>query len=317
MVDRNAELVSVAICVYNGRPFVERALESVLAQTHDNLEVIVLDDGSTDGTADAIEAHGRDPRLSIVRHPHRGLGHARHAVTALATAPFVAFLDSDDEWLPGKLSRQLELMRAQPDAGLVFTDCQYIDAAGAPLGFASRHFGHGTIDFRSGIRALLTRGCFIDISSVLARREAVFAAGGFNPRLDYVHDYDLWMRIARRYPIEYVPEPLTRRRWHDAQFTRGDHAAVLSQESALLRPFLSDATVDADARTAIRNYLFGQHEARASALWRQQKISAALGAAAGAIRYPRPLLRHLASRAGSMFPLLRAAKRRWSNSDST
>jgi glycosyltransferase involved in cell wall biosynthesis len=291
------ELVSVAICLYNGRRFIARALDSVFAQDYQHVEVILVDDGSTDGGADFVESRFRDARLRIIRQENRGLGFARVAALEPASGSLIAFLDQDDEWLSDKLSQQVELLRARPDAGLVFTDCEYIDQYGSSIGFASDRFQHATIDWQGpkGMRALLTRGCFIDISSVLARRDVIDASGGFAPRWRYVEDYDLWLRIARSHPIEYLAAPLTRRRWHADQVTARWHELALREESALLRPFLTRRSYPPDVRRAIRHYLFGQHTSRAQALIGQRRYGAAARALIGACRYPDALAAVLAA----------------------
>jgi glycosyltransferase involved in cell wall biosynthesis len=304
--------VSVTICLHEGSAYIVRALASVFAQTCQDFEVVLVDDGSTDGGADLVMRTFDDPRLRIIRQANQGLGGARAAVVAAAAGEFIAFLDQDDEWLPDKLAEQVDLLRRRTRAGLVFTDCTYIDGSGSDIGRASAHFGHASIDFTGprAVRALLTRGCFIDISSVMARAAAICAAGGFNPRWRYVEDYDLWLRMARMHEVEYLPAPLTRRRLHPAQFTQRHHACALAEESALLRPMLRNGTYPPDVKRAIRHYLFGQHRTRTAALWRQRRLANALRAVAGAARYPAALSAWASAAAGRRLPRLRALKRR-------
>lgn len=309
---QRAGTVSVAICLHNGSTYISRALSSVFAQTWQDFEIVLVDDGSIDGGADLVETHFKDPRLRIFRQPNRGLGAARSVTVAAAAGEFIAFLDQDDEWLPEKLAGQVELLRRRPRAGLVFTDCAYIDESGRETGRASARVGHDTIDFRGrkAVRALLTRGCFIDISSVMVRAAAIGEAGGFNSRWRYVEDYDLWLRVAKLYELEYLASPLTRRRLHAGQFTQRHHGRALTEESALLRPILLNGTCPPDVKRAIRHYLFGQHTARATALMRGWRVGPAARALAGGARYPAALGLRVLAEVGSRIPRVRALKRR-------
>ena len=125
--------VSVAICLLNSSRFIDETLESVFAQTLDDYEIVLVDDGSTDGCADRIERRYRDRRLTMVRQRHQGLSVARRVSIASAAGEFVAFLDHDDVWLPDKLERQVAAARADPSVALLFSDCVYIDERGRPL----------------------------------------------------------------------------------------------------------------------------------------------------------------------------------------
>ena len=115
--------VSVTICLFNSSRFIDETLESVFAQTFDDYEVILVDDGSTDGCADAIERRYRDRRLTIIRQAHQGLSVARRVSIARAAGEYVAFLDHDDIWLPDKLERQMALGKAYPSVALMCSDC--------------------------------------------------------------------------------------------------------------------------------------------------------------------------------------------------
>lgn len=305
-------MITVTICLYNGARYITRALESVFAQSFQDFEVVVIDDGSTDGGAELVATQFADARLRLIRQHNQGLGAARNAALAAARGTFVAFLDQDDEWRRDKLQQQIELLERRPDVGLVFTDCAYIDEEGRAIGLASEHFGHASIDFAGdkGVRALLTRGCFIDISSVVVPRSVLGDVGGFRSHLRYVEDYDLWLRIARLYGLALIREPLTRRRLHADQFTRRHHAIALAEESALLRPLLRNRTYPVEVKRIIRRYLFGQHRDRFRGLVREGRPIAGAYALVGAVRYPEPLLRSLVSLCGTVFPPLRRIKRR-------
>jgi glycosyltransferase involved in cell wall biosynthesis len=268
--------ISVAICLHDSSRYLGETLESVLAQTYQDFEVLLVDDGSTDGCADAAEDRFRDPRLRILRRPHRGLGQARGVAVAHARGEYVAFLDHDDVWLPHKLERQVEIAQRQPDLGLIFADCLFIDAGGRVLGRLSGRYDFASIDLTQGYRELLFRGCFIDLSTVLARADSLRKAGNFNPRYSYVEDYDMWLRVARKHKMLYVAEPLAKRRIHDGQFTRSHPRVALREQFQLLRPFALNATYPAGLRKAVGDYLLGQQRECCLRLLEQRHFVAAV-----------------------------------------
>src|SRR5436189_6193556 len=120
-------LVSVAICLFNSSRFIDETLASVFAQTFDDYEVVLIDDGSTDGCSEAIGRRYKGRGLRIIRQSHQGLSTARRMSIASARGEFVAFLDHDDLWLPQKLERQVTAAAANPSAALLFSDCVYIN----------------------------------------------------------------------------------------------------------------------------------------------------------------------------------------------
>jgi glycosyltransferase involved in cell wall biosynthesis len=125
--------VSVNICTYNSSRYVAATLRSVFAQTLQDFEIVIVDDGSTDGTPDLIARECADSRIRIVRERHVTLRVARPLALAHSRGEFIAFLDSDDLWVPTKLEQQIAIARARPDAGLIFSDCELVDGAGRSL----------------------------------------------------------------------------------------------------------------------------------------------------------------------------------------
>ena len=193
------ERVSVVIPTFNRAVSVFAAVESALSQTHKALEVLVVDDGSTDGTADSFRTER--PGVKYLRIPHSGLpAVARNAGIRAARGEFVALLDSDDEWSPAHLQTQLEHFRDNASAGLVCSN--------ALIASSKKPFFQC---FRSGKKHFseLARENFVVLSSVVARRQAVEAAGGFNeaPHLRAYEDYELWLRMALKSAICYSSEP--------------------------------------------------------------------------------------------------------------
>ncbi|HLS97094.1 MAG: glycosyltransferase family A protein [Porticoccaceae bacterium] len=207
--------VSVIVPAWNAAAYIGECLASALAQDHRDLEVLVVDDASGDDTADrvALEAR-RDSRIRLLRHPRNlGVSAARNTAIAAASGDLIAFLDADDRWLPGKISRQLAALGAEPDAGLVFTASRAIDARGAVIDpdlCRGKAIPVGRVDLRD----FVIRRYPLITSSAMVRRPCLDAVGGFDTAIAVGEDFDLWARILNQFPQAYVPEPLTDYRMH-------------------------------------------------------------------------------------------------------
>ena len=213
-------LVSVIVCVFNGEKFLRETLDSALAQTHERLELVVVDDGSSDGSVALVESRA-DPRITLLRRKHGGAACALAAGLDQARGEYIAFLDQDDLWEPDKLATHVEWMRGRPGIDLTFSWFRYIDSSGQDIGRGSNRY-RGTIDFRG----LLTDFVIGATSNVVARRAAIGAAGGVDTEFPRVYDLDLFLRIARLAPgnTEAIPRYLMRYRRHDQQITRDPSA---------------------------------------------------------------------------------------------
>lgn len=198
--------VAAVIPAFNRRHLLGRSLGSVLAQTRRADDIIVVDDGSTDGTAEWLAATYPGV-LRCVRQPNSGVSSARNAGLAAASCDYVAFLDSDDEWLPGHLELMLEAAEQAPDAGLILSDVECVDGDGVPLQTIRRR-AHLPRDGRVLADVVLQPALFP--SSALVKRTDLLAIGGFNVELRTAEDIDLHLRLARRTAIRVVPEVLTR-----------------------------------------------------------------------------------------------------------
>lgn len=225
--------VSVVIPAYNHERFVVAAVTSALEQTRPPLEVIVVNDGSTDGTVDRLATFGA--AVTVISQPNAGVSRARNVGIAATSADLVAFLDADDEWLPTKLERQLSAYAADPDLGLVHCAVEDIDAEGRVL---DRH-----LDGMSGWVAdelLLFRRPVVlgGGSGVVLPRGVLDEVGGFDERLSTSADWDLFYRVARRHRIGFVPEVLLRYRLHGGNMhgniDRMRHDMLLAFDKAFL-----------------------------------------------------------------------------------
>ena len=191
--------------VHNGAPWVREAATSVLAQTLADLELIVIDDGSTDATPEVL-ASIRDPRLRVDRQARQGLTLALNRALELARAPLLARLDADDVALPERLARQSRFLEAHPDVGLLGTGAREVDVSGRQVAVVRPPVDDATLR-----RALIRANPFVH-SSVVVRRAAVDRAGGYDPSFPVAQDYDLWMRLAAVTRLANLPEPLVIRR---------------------------------------------------------------------------------------------------------
>jgi glycosyltransferase involved in cell wall biosynthesis len=200
-----APAVSVLMGVWNGAPQVGEAVESVLSQTAADLELIVVDDGSSDATPVVLKSF-RDPRLHVTRRARGGLTSALNAALAVARAPLVARLDADDIALPERLGRQLEYLKRHPDIGLLGTAARETDAAGREVAILRPPTDDALIR-----RALIRRNPFVH-SSVVMRRATVEQAGGYDEAFPVAQDYDLWMRMSRVTRMANLPDVLVTRR---------------------------------------------------------------------------------------------------------
>ncbi len=193
--------VTVVIPAYNAAAFLPRTLRSLAEQTWRPQQVIVVDDGSTDGTVDVARQHG----AQCLQQSRGGPGAARNRGLAEAEGDYVAFLDADDWYALDKLERSIEHLR-ELNASCLATDAWLVRGDRVER----RKNQHRTVP---GVLTLehLLRGNPITCSSVVAKRDAVRAAGGFDesPELIATEDYDLWLRMAQREPIAYLAEPLT------------------------------------------------------------------------------------------------------------
>jgi glycosyltransferase involved in cell wall biosynthesis len=209
-----APLVSVIIPTYNRADLVQEALASVKAQTFRDFEIVVVDDGGTDGTCETL-ATGQEIR--VLRHPHRrGVAAARNLGVAAARGEWLAFLDSDDLWLPDKLARQILLLKAQPGLLICQTDETWVRRGVRVNKPAAHRKVAGRIFLPS-----LSR-CMISPSAVMLHRRLLEDHGAFDATLPAAEDYDLWLRLTWRYEVGLVDEPMV--------IKRGGHPDQLSRQ---------------------------------------------------------------------------------------
>ena len=204
--------VSVIIPTHNRRDFVREALASVMAQTYQNFEVLVVDDGSTDGTEEVVHEF---PRTHYLWQENRGVSAARNLGVALSTGELIAFLDSDDLWQPQKLAVQIEFFAAQPEARICQTEELWLRNDVRVNPHNKHRKPSGDIFARS------LHLCLVSPSATMMRRELFESVGGFDENLPACEDYDLWLRIAAMESVHLIETPLV--------IKRGGHADQLSR----------------------------------------------------------------------------------------
>jgi len=208
--------ISVVIPTHNRAKLLERALHSVQQQTHAPYEVIVVNDGSEDQTRQLVEQ--KFPHYRHLYQPNRGVSSARNLGILAARGDWIAFLDSDDEWLPGKLEAQRQQLSGSPDLRISHTEEIWI-RNGVRVNQMNKHKKSGGHIFQRCLPL-----CVISPSSVMIHRSIFDSVGLFDESLPACEDYDLWLRICARYPVDFVEQPqiikygghqdqLSRRHW--------------------------------------------------------------------------------------------------------
>jgi glycosyltransferase involved in cell wall biosynthesis len=193
--------VSVIIATYNMGQHVGQAITSVLAQQGHELEVIVVDDGSTDTTPRALEEFADEPRVRVLTQQNQGQPKAKNAGLRAARGRYIAFCDADDYWLPNKLDRQVPLLEKSAKVGVVYSTIVRLDPDGSLHSRASRPMFKGRILDEMFVRNIVPFG------TALVRRECFDQVGRFDESIPMGIDWDLWLRIAARWEFDVVAEP--------------------------------------------------------------------------------------------------------------
>jgi len=194
-----APLVSVIIPTYNRAAYLQKALQSVKEQTYQTLEIIIIDDGSVDDTRKMLENYGGE--LHYFYQENRGISGARNAGIRRAHGEYIAFLDSDDFWLPDKTEQQLAIFKQHPEYGLVASRCASIRLDGS--------YREKNRPGRSGwVLEDLFKANFIRTSAAMVKQECFKNIGLFDEDLKECEEYDLWLRIAAHYPMGFINKSL-------------------------------------------------------------------------------------------------------------
>ena len=195
-------IVSIITPTYNRRHLIGESIDSVLSQEVGDYEMIIVDDGSTDGTEEYISEKYTDPRIKYIKQENRGQNFARNRGLSEATGKYICFLDSDDYWPPDKLSKSLEIFQSHPEVDVVYGDEMIVDESGNEIAKESikRYSGRVT--------AKLLVENFIGMSAAMVRAEKVLEVGGMDESIKVADDYSLWLRLSANCNFYYLEETL-------------------------------------------------------------------------------------------------------------
>jgi len=273
--------VSIVLSTYNRLPLLRRSVDSVIAQTFRDWELIVVDDGSTDGTREYLEAI-EDPRVRPIWLEHGGVTSARNAGLRLARGKWVAFHDSDDLWLPEKLEWQLQRVTAHPACRWSYTGYSFIDTNGTPL------------PERSSLLPLPVSGRILEpllrfevstaVPTMLVQHSLIEEIGGFDAKMLFLSDYDFILRLAACSEVCALSETLTLVREHPGRTTAQLRPADLHADQARSLRNAAAAATDAGIRALCLRQCAMQLAGQANALSREGSHRAAFATLARAAR---------------------------------
>ncbi len=211
-------IVSVIIPVYNGERYLSETIDSVIAQTEVNWEIIAVNDGSTDRSLEILNEYVKKApdRIRVITLVNGGVSKARNAAVAIALGTYIAFLDQDDLWAPNKLQRQIDMLSRNKNLGISFTNETLIDEKGLIIRENVLKFGKKQ---RGRVFECLLFENFIPISSVMFKKELFEKIGGFDPRFSLAEDYDFLLKVTQEVSVDYIDDPLLLYREHDESGT--------------------------------------------------------------------------------------------------
>ena len=225
--------VSVIIPTYNRANLVDKAIKSVLSQTYQDFEIIVIDDGSTDNTEEIIRGF-KDKRVKYIKKykKNRGISATRNIGIKVARGKYIASLDSDDEWLPDKLDKQIKILQdGPPELGVVYSNSCYIDESGKNMNKLPK-----PKKLEGYIYEDLLGGNYVGTpSTVLIRKECFQQVGLFDDLLNAQADWDMWIRIAKYYRFALIKTPLVRYRLHSNQLSKNLGVKIISANRILVK----------------------------------------------------------------------------------
>ena len=240
--------VSVIIPTFNRKNFVPKAIESVLKQSYKKYEIIIVDDGSGDGTQDYVRSNF--PMVRLIFQSNRGVSAARNTGILHSKGDWIAFLDSDDQWLPKKLEYQINTLSERKDYLVCHTNEIWI-RNGLRINQKQKHQKYGGFIFEKSLDM-----CRISPSSILINRKVFNDVGNFDENLRICEDYDLWLRIAAKYPIYFLEKALILKYGgHDGQLSKNLHGIEQYRIQSLEKILGSTDLNDGYYRAAVKMLL--------------------------------------------------------------
>lgn len=235
-------LVSVVIATYNMGKFLPEAMDSALNQTYENIEVIVIDDGSSDDTKEVIKSYLTDTRVRYIVQENKGQSSAKNKGICESRGEYVAFLDADDIWVPEKLEMQIPVFAKAKNIGIVYARMLYIDETGRGIRILNTEL------FRGQISSQLFVCNFVGFGTAVVKRECFDRLGGFREEIRMGIDYELWLRFSTQYEFDYVDCPLLRYRVWGGQMSSNWKGRYLSGIQ-IMEKFLIEFPNAIDANT--------------------------------------------------------------------
>ncbi|MHC5742780.1 MAG: glycosyltransferase family 2 protein [Nostoc sp.] len=224
--------VSIVIPAYNSLKFLPETMESVFKQTFKDFEVLVVNDGSSDDTEHWVSQIA-DPRVKLITQENQGLSGARNTGIAHASGEYIAFLDADDLWEPTKLEKQVLCLEENSEIGLVYTWVALIDENGNFTGRVFKNYAENDVWHKLIEHNIVESG-----SVAMVRRQCFDTCGVFDRNLrSFVEDWDMWLRIASRYPFKVMKEPLVYYRQHSTSASKNWEAMARSFEIVIEKAF--------------------------------------------------------------------------------
>nr|MDO8044211.1 glycosyltransferase [Candidatus Baldrarchaeota archaeon] len=237
--------VSVILPCYNGARWISEAIESVLNQTFEDFELIVVDDGSTDNSREIVTSYMDDKRVHYIYQKNRGFSAAVNRGLKESKGDLVGFICQDDLWLPDKLKLQVKYLSKHKDVGLVHTSCFDIDSQGRTIRI--RNIEMPVVSSKEEFIEKLFLRNFIAFPTVLVKRQCFDQVGFFDEHMVGFSDHDMWLRMAGKFNIGHLSRPLVKKREHEFQLSKVRYIAVLRDEFLLVKkainryPFLKRA----------------------------------------------------------------------------
>lgn len=222
-------LISIITPTYNREAFLPAAIESVLAQSYKEFELIIVDDGSTDNSRELINTYAeKDSRVRYLYQENQRQSVARNYALSIAKGDFICFLDSDNYWPHDKLEKSLKAFEQYPDADIVYGDCITIDEQGSEL------HRNNMCRYSGKIAALLLKDNFVSMNTTMTRRKCFNEMGGMSGKRRVADDYDLWLKFSARYRFQYIPEFLAYYRVMENQISSNKKLRFETNENIIL-----------------------------------------------------------------------------------
>ena len=270
--------VSVIIPTYNYGRFINETIRSVLSQSFSDSEIIIVDDGSTDGTKDIVSTF-TDPRITYIYQKNRGQSSARNTGIRAASGGYIGFLDADDLWVPEKLEIQLSIFQTKPSVGLIYTGYEVIDDLGTSIATRKARTIEGDLVSQLILGNIVSGSA----TTSLVRRACFDQVGLLDETLTSCEDWDMWLRIARIYDFACIEQPLAKIRLHGNNLTY-DPARMEDGLFSVVEKFYSDESLSNELKLLKQKAMARAHRDSANFYFRKGLFRDAFSHLCNAVR---------------------------------